>query len=140
MTERNATRDKQNGEAMKPKTALKTFALKTFSLKACGMTLEIRQPRAMTAQNYEARYRAEVKALRREYCTLFAFWKSCGFRPCRKARACAGDAHACLKRNEALVSREKQFAARQRLLDATPANIGAPERLARQTMPGGLYG
>ena len=104
------------------------------------MTLEIRLPRATTARDYEARYRAEVKALRREYCTLFAFWKSCGFRPCRKARACAGNALACLKRNEAFVSREKQFAARQRMLEATSANTGAPERLARQTMPGGLCG
>jgi hypothetical protein len=84
--------------------------------------------------------RAEVKTLRRHYCTLFAFWKSCGFRPCRKARACAGDARSCLKQNEAWVAREKQFAARQGVLDATPANIGAPERLARQAMPGGLCG
>jgi site-specific DNA-cytosine methylase len=54
--------------------------------------------------------------------------------------ACAGDARSCLKRNEAWVAREKQFAARQNVLDATPANTGAPERLARQAMPGGLYG
>jgi hypothetical protein len=125
---------------MKARTALKTFALKTFALKAGGMTLEVRLPRAMTARDYEARYRDEMKRLRRHYCTLFAFWKSCGFRPCRKARACAGDALACLKRNGAFVSREKQFAARQRMLDTTPANTGAPERLARQTMPGGLCG
>ena len=102
------------------------------------MTFEVRLPRTMTARDYEARYRAEAKALRRHYCTLFAFWKSCSFKPCRKARACAGDALACLKRNDALVSRDKQFAARQRLLDATPANIGAPERMARQAMPGGI--
>jgi hypothetical protein len=38
------------------------------------------------------------------------------------------------------VSREKQFAARQRVLETTPANFGAPERLARQAMPGGLCG
>jgi hypothetical protein len=118
----------------------KTVPPKPFALQAGGMTVEVRLPRTMTARDYEARYRAEVKTLRRHYCTLFAFWKSCGFRPCRRARACAGDALACLKRNEARVSREKQFAARQDVLDATPANIGAPERLARQTMPGGLCG
>ena len=83
---------------MKPKTALKPFAL-----KAGGMTFEVRLPKTMTARDYEARYRAEVKTLRRYYCTLFAFWKSCGFRP------------------EASVSRDKQFAARQRLLETTPA-------------------
>jgi hypothetical protein len=36
------------------------------------------------------------------------------------------------------VSREKQFAARESVLAATPKKIGAPERLARQAMPGGL--
>jgi hypothetical protein len=45
-----------------------------------------------------------------------------------------------LKRHEAFVSREKQFAAREGVLAATPANIGAPQRLARQAMPGGLCG
>jgi hypothetical protein len=116
----------------------KTVPPKTLSLKAGGMTFEVKVSRAMTARDYEARYRDEAKRLRRYYCSLFAFWKSCGFKPCRKARACAGDARSCLKQNEAWVAREKQFAARQQVLDATPANIGAPERLARQAMPGGL--
>ncbi len=118
----------------------KTVPPKPFVLNAGGVTFEVRLPKTMTARDYEARYRAEAKTLRRHYCTLFAFWKSCGSKPCRKARACAGDALACLKRNEASVSRDKQFAARQRLLETTPANIGAPERLARQAMPGGLCG
>ena len=94
----------------------------------------------MTAREYEARYRDEVKWLRRYYCTLFAFWKSCRFKRCRKGRVCAGNALECLKRHEAFVSREKQFAARQDVLAATPKNIGAPERLARQAMPAGLWG
>ena len=118
----------------------KTASLKTFALKAGGMTFEVRLPRAVSGEQYEARYRAEEKKLRRRYCTLFAFWKSCGSKPCRKARACAGDTLACLKRNEASLSREQQFAARQRVLDATPANLGAPERLARQAMPAALCG
>ena len=113
---------------------------RTFPLQVGEVTFGVRLPRTITAKEYEARYRDEVKRLRRFYCTLFAFWKSCGFKPCRKGRVCAGNAQACLKRNEAFVSREKQFAARQHLLDATPANIGAPERLARQAMPGGLCG
>jgi hypothetical protein len=113
---------------------------KTVSLKAGGITLDVRLPRAMTARDYESRYRAEEKMLRRRYCTLFAFWTSCRFKPCRKARACAGDALSCLERNAGSVPRERQFAARQRVLEATPANIGAPERLARQAMPGALCG
>ena len=92
---------RKDGEAMMSRAASgKTVPPKPFALQAGGMTVEVRLPRTMTARDYEARYRAEVKTLRRHYCTLFAFWKGCGFRPCRRARACAGDALACLKRNE----------------------------------------
>ncbi len=118
----------------------KSAAVKTVAITAGGVTFEARVPPVMTGRQYEGRYRDEVKRLRRYYCSLFGFWKSCDCKPCRKNRVCAGDAAACLKRNEAWVSREKQFAARQRVLDATPANVGAPERLARQAMPGGLCG
>ena len=113
---------------------------RTFSLQVGDYTFGVRLPRTVTAREYEARYRDEAKRLRRFYCTLFAFWKSCAFRRCRKARGCAGDALACLRRDEGFVSREKQFAARQEVLTMTPKNIGAPERLARQAMPGGLCG
>ncbi len=113
---------------------------KTFSLPVGEYTYGVRLPRKMTGPAYEARYRAEAKFLRRYYCTLFAFWKGCAFKPCQKARACAGDAQACLRRNEGFVSREKQFAARQAVLERSPANIGAPERLARQALLGGLCG
>jgi hypothetical protein len=126
----------KNGDEMTAKTA----SLKTVSIKSGDMTFEAIVPRAMSAREYEERYRVEKKILQRHYCTLFAFWKSCRCKPCRKARACVGDAAACLKRNEGWVSREKQFAARQEVLDATPGNMGAPERLARQAMPGGLCG
>jgi hypothetical protein len=113
---------------------------RTFPLRVGDYTFGVRLPRPMTAREYEARYRDEVKWLRRYYCTLFAFWKSCRFKRCRKGRVCAGNALECLKRHEAFVSREKQFAARESVLAATPKNIGAPERLARQAMPAGLCG
>jgi hypothetical protein len=113
---------------------------RTFPLQVGDYTFGVRLPRTITARQYEARYRDEAKRLRRYYCTLFDFWKSCRCTACRRGRMCAGDALACLKRNEGFVSREKQFAARQRLLEDTPANIGAPERLARQAMPAGLVG
>jgi hypothetical protein len=113
---------------------------RTFSLQAGEVMFGVRLPRTITARDYEARYRDEAKRLRRFYCTLLGFWKSCRFKPCRKGRVCAGDAQACLKRNAGWVSREKQFAARQGVLAATPAHIGAPERLARQAMPGELCG
>src|SRR5580704_16994911 len=111
--------------------SMKRASAQTFPLQIGDYTFGVRLPRTITAREYEARYRDEAKRLRRFYCTLFRFWKSCGFKPCRKGRVCAGDAQACLKRNAGWVSREKQFAARQGVLAATPAHIGAPERLAR---------
>jgi hypothetical protein len=126
---------------MKSKSAsVKATPVKTFPLKLGGVTLEVRLPRAMSAREYEMRYRAEVKALRRHYCSVFAFWTWCGNKPCRRARACAGDALACLKRHGLELSNTEQFNARQKVLVATPRNIGAPERAARQTMPWGLVG
>ena len=113
---------------------------RTFPLQIGDYTFGVILPRAMTARAYEARYRDEAKRLRRHYCSLFGFWKSCAFAPCRKGRVCAGDALACLKRHHASVSNEEQFAARQDVLEATPKNIGAPERLARQALLSGLCG
>jgi hypothetical protein len=59
---------------------------RTFPLQVGDYTFGVRLPRTITAREYEARYRDEAKRLRRFYCTLFAFWKSCAFKPCRKAR------------------------------------------------------
>ena len=120
--------------------SVKVAPVRTFPLKLGGVTLEVRLPRAMSAREYETRYRAEVKALRRHYCSVFAFWTWCGHKPCRRARVCAGNALSCLQRNLMERSNEEQFLARKKVLEATPHNIGAPERAARQTMPGGLVG
>ena len=111
---------------------------KTVALKTGGAVVEVRLPRTMTAEQYRARFAAEHAALRRYYCSVFAFWKACRHKPCRKARACAGDALACLKRGAPGVPRETQWRARRRLLDAMPKTIGAPERHARQFLPEGL--
>jgi hypothetical protein len=126
---------------MKSRNAsVKRAPVKTFPLKLGGVTVEVRLPRAMSAREFETRYRAEMKALWRYYCSLFGFWTWCGHKPCRKARVCAGDALACLRRNGLELSNDEQFNARQKMLEATPRNIGAPERMARQTMPLGLAG
>ncbi len=126
---------------MKSKSAsVKTTPVRTFPLKLGGVTLEVRLPRNMSVREYDTRYRAEVKALRRHYCSVFAFWTWCGHKPCRKARACAGNALACLQRHGVELSNTEQFNARQKVLEATPGNIGAPGRAARQTMPLGLVG
>jgi hypothetical protein len=90
------------------------------------------------AARYAARFKAERAKLRRAYCTVFKFWRSCGFKPCAKARACKGDAKACLKRGETTIPRDRQWAARQKILAATPQSAGPPERAARECLPGEL--
>lgn len=89
----------------------------------------------ITQQKFRARFEAEKVRLARRYCTLFRFWGSCRAKLCRRERACAGDPMTCLKSCIARVPRDTQFAARQLLLQATPRNIAAPERLARELMP-----
>jgi len=80
---------------------------------------------------------AELQAQR--YCDAFALWRRCRRRGCRRHRACCGDAHVCLKRALDRVPQPAQFQARQRILEATPRNVAAPEREARQRMPRDLY-
>ena len=89
----------------------------------------------LTQEEFRARFDAEKAQVQRHYCTLFGFWRSCPFKPCLRARACKGDQNACLKRWVHLVPRDRQFQARQDLLEATPRHIGAAERAARELMP-----
>ena len=95
--------------------------------------------RKLTAEEFTARYKAEKTLQRGRYCEAFALWRQCADRRCRRARACAGDRVACLKRALASVPHAEQWQARQDILAATPQNIGAPERAARQCMPLDLY-
>jgi hypothetical protein len=111
---------------------------KDVELTINRVRMTIRLPKQMTAGAYMARFRAEKILLQRHYCAAFGFWRSCPGKRCRRARTCVGDAPACLKRNVTGVPREAQFDARQRLLESTPANIGAPERFARQHLASGL--
>jgi hypothetical protein len=91
------------------------------------------------AERYKMRFKEERAKLRRHYCTVFRVWRTCRFKPCHNARACLGNADACLKHGAGGVSRTVQWDARQKLLAATPRNIGAPELEARQCMPCELY-
>jgi len=90
------------------------------------------------AERYKERLKEERAKLRRHYCTVFRFWRSCRYKPCKNARACLGDALACLKRNERTVPRDQQWKARQEILETTPEKDG-PERAARECMPSELY-
>ncbi|MGD0025462.1 MAG: hypothetical protein ABSC37_12705 [Xanthobacteraceae bacterium] len=77
----------------------------------------------------------EAERQARRYCDAFALWRRCRHRGCRRHRACRGDAHSCLKRALGRLPQPLQSQARQKILDATPHNIGGPEREARQRMP-----
>jgi hypothetical protein len=89
----------------------------------------------LTHEEFRARFETEKAKVQQHYCTLFAFWQSCRFKPCRRAHACRGDLHACLKRSVHEVPRKQQFDAREKLLQGTPRNLPAPELTARQLMP-----
>ena len=81
-----------------------------------------------------------VKALQqRRYCDAFALWQTCPRTACRRQRRCGGEAADCLRRALDGVPHPAQWRARQDILEATPRNIGAPERAARQCMPRDLY-
>jgi len=71
----------------------------------------------------------------RRYCDAFALWRRCRRRQCRRRRGCDGDVHACLKGALGRLPQPIQASVRQAILAATPSNISAPEREARQCMP-----
>jgi hypothetical protein len=106
----------------------------------------------LTPEDYAKRFAAEKRLQQRRYCDAFRLWRACPLRSCRRHAACVGDAHRCLKRALDTASPSKtgvtglwrvprmvQWRVRQDILEATPANIGAPERAARQCMPLDFY-
>jgi hypothetical protein len=76
-----------------------------------------------------------IEWVQRNYCTEFRFWRFCRLPPCRRARACKGDADACLKKSLDAVPRQEIWQTRQKLLNATPRHSGSVERRVRQTWP-----
>jgi hypothetical protein len=68
-------------------------------------------------------------------CNAFALWRTCRNKNCRRKGACQCDPIACLRRGIATVPRDVQARVRRDILETTPPNIGAPERMARQSMP-----
>jgi hypothetical protein len=86
-----------------------------------------------------ARFAVEKALQQRRYCNAFALWRTCRNKQCRREGACLGDADACLKRGLGGVCYDLQRRVRDAILKTTPANIGAPERKARQCLPIELY-
>jgi hypothetical protein len=89
--------------------------------------------------DYARRLAVEKALQQRRYCDAFALWRTCPRMACRRQQRCGGDAAGCLRRALERVPHPEQWRARQGILDATPRNIGAPERAARQCMPRDLY-
>jgi hypothetical protein len=88
---------------------------------------------------YAKRLAAELTAQQRRYCNAFGLPRSCSCKSCKRLRSCDGDAAACLARGIDGIPREQQVQARAAIAAATPHNIGAPEREARQRMPRDCY-
>ena len=81
----------------------------------------------------------EGERQQRRYCNAFALWLGCRRKACRRLRTCGGDPHVCLQRALDRVPPLVQSKARERILKATPPNVGAPEREARLRMPRDFY-
>jgi hypothetical protein len=93
----------------------------------------------LSPQDHAARFAFEKALQQRRYCNAFGLWRTCRNKNCRRQGACCGDANACLKQALPRVPYHVQWRVREDILKATPRNIGAPEREARQCMPIDLY-
>ena len=80
-----------------------------------------------TSQKYRDRYFAAQMHAVRAYCDFFAFWRSCRYRPCRRARSCRGDYIDCIEGRRDGVS-DRFDAARAHVRARIPKDAGRPER------------
>jgi hypothetical protein len=101
----------------------------------------VKMPRRakLTPAQYTKRFAAEKVLQQRRYCDAFKLWRQCRLKACRRHGVCRGNANACLERALKVVPRTVQWQVRQDILAAMPANLGAPERAARQFMPCDFY-
>ena len=110
-----------------------------FRVISAMMKAGFKRKAKLDPASHARRLAVESELQARRYCDAFALWRWCSKKWCRRHRRCGGDAHACLKRALGRVPNPLQREARQRILKATPHNIGAPEREARQRTPRDLY-
>jgi hypothetical protein len=110
-----------------------------FAVRFAMLKAGVKRKPKLSAADFVLRFTREKALQQKRYCDALTLWRTCGRMPCRRRSACDGDANACLKRALDRVPHNVQWRARQDILMATPANIGAPERKARQCMPRDLY-
>jgi hypothetical protein len=110
-----------------------------FRILSAMVQAGLKRKLKLSAQEHARRLASETELQRRRYCDAFVLWRRCRRKACRRLRTCGGDAHVCLKRALGNVPRTQQSQARTDILNATPHNIGAPEREARQRLPRDCY-
>jgi hypothetical protein len=125
-------------EALAMKTAGQKVS-QNLSVLSAMLKAGLKPKRKLSPVEYARRVAVEKALQQRRYCDAFALWRSCPHKACRRQRRCGGDAAQCLRRALDCVLHPEQWRARQDILEATPRNIGAPERAARQCMPRDLY-
>ncbi len=86
-----------------------------------------------TPQEYQARFYAGAKQAQREYCNIFAFWRACRLKRCRRAKECLGRARTCLKRGLDGIAYDAQYEAKLRIIAATPPQADRPTRSGRRS-------
>jgi hypothetical protein len=111
----------------------------TFAVLSAMLKAGLKPKPKLSAIEYARRLAVEKALQQRRYCDAFALWQTCPRTACRRQRRCGGEAADCLRRALDGVPHPAQWRARQDILEATPRNIGAPERAARQCMPRDLY-
>jgi hypothetical protein len=110
-----------------------------FAVYGAMLKAGYKQKAKLKPAEFARRQAVESLLQQKRYCEAFEVWRDCAKKSCRRHHACGGDAHRCLKRAVARVPHHEQWRARQRILNRTPRNIGAPERAARQSMPVDFY-
>ena len=110
-----------------------------FAVLTAMMKAGLKPKPKLDPVEYAQRVAVEKALQQRRYCDAFAFWRTCSRKTCRRKGRCGGEAADCLRRALDRVPHPQQWQARQDILAATPRNIGAPERAARQCMPRDLY-
>ncbi len=116
-----------------------TVALATLEARIKAKPGKPRLKPKQSPVEFAARFAIEKALQQRRYCNAFALWRTCRNKNCRRQRVCVGDAHVCLQHGLVTVPPEVQTRVRRDILEATPKNIGAPERAARQCMPLDFY-
>jgi hypothetical protein len=120
-------------------TEAKQNKAENFAVLSAMLKAGMKPKPKLSPIEYARRLAVEKVLQQRRYCDAFALWRSCQSKACRRQRRCCGDAAGCLRRALDRVPHPEQWRARQDILAATPRNIGAPERAARQCMPRDLY-